>query len=344
MLGLALASGCRPTAAARGPSLAPPSAKGASATIDGIRGPVTLHSWFDLPDDPRSKELSGIAWDDATRTLWAVQDGPASIVPLLPDRDLVSWRLGRSIQLELAFPVDLEGIVLVPGAFVVASEKGPLLLEVDRRGKLRRQLALPIHYSGARDNKSLEALSISPDGKRLFTTSEGALPCDGPMPTPTTGTRVRILRMGLSGNELDEHAYLTDPLPNEQGGDYGVADLVAVSDDDVLVLERGWTRGVGNTSRIYRVNLADDASSCLSTPALAADKPVLEKVLLVDLKTLHAKHLPVPEEPQPAPLLDNYEGMACGPLLPDGRRSLILVSDDNARSEQRARIVVLSLG
>src|SRR5690349_2910048 len=50
---------------------------------------IELYSWFDLPnDDARARELSGIAWDDATHTLWGVQDESANIVPLVPDRDL----------------------------------------------------------------------------------------------------------------------------------------------------------------------------------------------------------------------------------------------------------------
>jgi hypothetical protein len=305
---------------------------------------VSLYTWFDLPGDPRSQELSGIAWDNSTRTLWAVQDGSASIVPLHPDQNFARWELGSPIQLQLPFSVDLEGIVLVPGAFIVADEQGARLVEVDGGGRFRREISLPPHFSTARANKSLEALSMTPDRKHLFTTSEGTLECDGPMPTNTTGALLRILRIGFPTGDSNEHAYLTDPLPHREGGDYGVADLVAISDEEVLVLERGWTRGVGNTARIYHVSLDDEASSCSATPALSASVAVLAKELLVDLKTLHADDLPAAEEAQPSPLLDNFEGMALGPLLPDGRSSLILVSDDNSRAEQRARIVVLALG
>jgi len=60
--------------------------------------------------------------------------------------------------------------------------------------------------------------------------------------------------------------------------------------DEVLVLERGWSRGFGNTARIYRVSLADPTTSCLAAPELAAEAPVLEKRLLVDM----AKHSGLP--------------------------------------------------
>ncbi|MDB5217159.1 MAG: hypothetical protein JWO86_5086 [Myxococcaceae bacterium] len=306
-------------------------------------GPVEVYSWFDLPDEPRSRELSGIAWDDATRTLWAVQDETANIVPLVPDAKLEKWGFGPVIVLKMSFPLDLEGIVITPDGFIVSSEKGPRVLEVDRAGKLRRDIPLPTHFSKARDNKSLESLSMSPDGRYLFTTSEAALSCDGANATTSAGTRVRILRTNRDGGEPEEHAYSTDPLPHD-GGDYGVADLAAISADDILVLERGWARGSGNTARIYRVSLADPVTSCLAKPELSADVPVLPKYLVADLAKVPANGLPASKQKQESPLLDNYEGVALGPVLPDGRQSLILVSDDNARSDQFARIVVLAVG
>jgi hypothetical protein len=314
-----------------------------SAAGKAFGGPVEVHSWFDLPDDPRSRELSGIAWDEASRTLWAVQDETANIVPLVPDHELQRWGFGLVTTLKTSFPLDLEGIVVIPDGFIVASEKGPRILEVDRQGKLRRDIPLPTHYAQARDNKSLESLSLSPDGRYLFTTTEEALTCDGERATPASGTRVRVLRMARDGSDVTEHAYVTDPLPHDTG-DYGIADLAALSNDDVLVLERGWTRGAGNTARIYRVSLEDPQTSCLAAAELSADAPMMKKSLVVDLAKVHAKGLPATRQTQAAPILDNFEGLAVGPVLADGRRSLVLVSDDNGRTDQFARIVVLAVG
>ena len=326
-----------------GPSVGPIRSTPAPAPAGELGTEVEIWSWFDLPDDPRSRELSGIAWDPSTRTLWGVQDETANIVPLVADPHLRTWSFGPVIVLRMSFPLDLEGIVVIPDGFIVASEKGPRILEVDRLGKLRRDIPLPAHFSLARENKSIESLSMSPDGRYLFTTSEWALTCDGDKPSTSTGTRVRILRTERTGGEPEEHAYVTDPLPHD-GGDYGVADLAAISSDEVLVLERGWAHGAGNTARVYRVSLGDPTSSCLMKPELAPDAPMLKKHLVVDLAKLRAKGLPASKQTQESPLLDNYEGLAIGPTLPDGRRRVILVSDDNARSDQVARIVVLAVG
>jgi hypothetical protein len=341
---LPLSTACGPSATApasspaqRPPPPAPVRPKGP------FGGPVEVYSWFDLPDDPRSRELSGIAWDGTTGTLWAVQDETANIVPLVPDAALRTWGFGPVIVLKMSFPLDLEGIVVTPTGFIVSSEKGPRVLEVDRTGKLRRDIPLPAHFSKARDNKSLESLTMSPDGAYLFTTSEAALSCDGAYATTSTGTRVRILRTNRDGGEPEEHAYATDPLPHD-GGDYGIADLAAIASDDILVLERGWARGSGNTARIYRVSLTDPITSCLARAELSQDAPVMPKRLFVDLGKIPAKGLPKAKQKQESALLDNYEGLALGPVLPDGRHSVIVVSDDNAHADQFARIVVLAVG
>ena len=68
----------------------------------------------------------------------------------------------------------------------------------------------------------------------------------------------------------------------------------------------------------YIILLLYGLSRILSFDLFVAQVP---KQLLLDLATLD---LP----------LDNYEGMALGPRLADGRRTLLLVNDDNFSSHQ----------
>ncbi|MBX3220731.1 MAG: esterase-like activity of phytase family protein [Labilithrix sp.] len=321
------------------PRAAPP-----HATPPRAARPVELWSAFDLPaDDPRSRELSGIAWDAEARVLWAVHDARPSIVALVPDRSLRTWTLGETVELAIEGPLDLEGVVVVPGGFIVCSEKGPRIVEVDRAGRFRRDLALPPRLAGARRNKSLESLTLSPSGRYLFTATETALTRDGATATRSGGARVRIVRLALDerGGEVSEHTYETDAAPHDDG-DWGVSDLAALDDTRLLVLERGWAPGYGNTVRIYETALDPRASSA-GLETLTTTSPALAKTLLVDLATLPAGGLPAPKQAQPTPLLDNYEGLALGPELPDGRATLLLVSDDNGRADQFARVLVLAL-
>ena len=41
-------------------------------------------------------------------------------------------------------------------------------------------------------------------------------------------------------------------------------------------------------------------------------------------------------------LIDNLEGMAWGPRLPDGRRTLILVADDNFNPEETTQFLAFA--
>lgn len=306
-------------------------------------GRVALWSWFDLPEDPRSRELSGITWDPATRRLYAVQDETANIVSLLPSPDLRAWSFGPTTRIQVDYAVDLEGIAAAPGGFFVCSEVGARILEVDHAGRVKRELHLPAHFAGARENKSLESLTVSPSTRVLFTTSESALDCDGLPASQTNGTRVRLVRVDRATDAITEHAYASEPAQSA-GGDYGIADLAAISDDELFVLERGWVRGVGNTVRVFRTSVTDEAAACTNTASLSDAATVVSKSLVVDLADIVAHDVPPSRQPQATNLLDNFEGMSIGPALPDGRATLILVSDDNARADQVARVVVLAFG
>ncbi len=308
------------------------------------RRSVELWSWFDLPrDDPRARELSGISWDEVNGIAWTVQDDAAGIVALTPDRGLRSWRLGERIEVDggaHSDKLDLEGLVVLPDGFLVCSEVGPRVFEIDRRGRFRREIALPPHFRDARFNKSVESLTQSPSGRFIFVTSEIALEGDGDGTSPSSGTRVRLVRIDLQSGISSEHLYITDPAPAE-GWDWGVSDLAALDDDDVLVLERGWRKDYGNAIRIYRVTL-DDQSACTPAPDISGMSASLAKWLFVDVGDLRPSRRPPVHQPEPNPLLDNFEGMGLGPRLADGRRSILLVSDDNAHRYQVARVLVLA--
>jgi hypothetical protein len=304
---------------------------------------VDLWSWFDLPSsDPRSHELSGLAWDEGARLAWSIQDDVPRIVALAPSPRLDRWQITETVEVDSGNggKLDLEGIVVTGDGFIVCSEVGPRVFEVDRQGRFRREVELPPRFKDARYNKSVESLTRSPSGRYLFMTSEVALTGDGDPPLPVSGTRVRVVRIDREGAETTEHLYVTDPAP-EEGWDWGVSDLAALGDDDLLVLERGFRRDAGNAIRIYRIRL-DARSICTGIEHLSAAQPTLTKWLFTDVGELRAEPAPPVFQTQSNPLLDNYEGLCLGPRLPDGRRSLLLVSDDNGHAVQIARVLVLA--
>jgi hypothetical protein len=110
----------------------------------------------------------------------------------------------------------------------------------------------------------------------------------------------------------------------------------------LLVLERGFIPGLGNTVRIFRVSLVGAADVTATTRLSDPGATPLKKELLVDLVNCPPGGAVAPAR-QPAPLLDNFEALALGPRLPDGRRALLLLSDDNFGADQVTRVIALAL-
>lgn len=322
----------------------------AAATDGGVEGDaaaadVELLSVFDLPRTGVTQGLSATWFDLAARRLYALQDIAASVTTLTPTDDFKSWSVGASLVLTgRPNPVwDGEGLGRTGDVFfAVTSETTPLVERFDTTGKYLGKVDVPARYAQQQPgNKGLESLSVSPSGKHLFFANEAALTTDGAFASATRGTKIRILRRDLASGADEERAYRTEPLGRGTGGDMGVSDVTAVTDDLLLVLERGYQTDFGNTVRIYRVDYAS-APDVSSRDALDDSVPALPKTLVVDLATLPSQGVTNPGK-QPNPILDNFEALALGPILPDGRHVVFVTSDDNAKATQVPRIVTLAV-
>jgi len=322
----------------------PPSASPPGLTKQPKPRPEVL-SCVDLPrDDPRSHDLSGLAWDPAAHLLYALSDRVPRIVVLAPRPDFEGYEFRPSITLEL--PVerwDGEALALADDRFlVVADETRQSVFSVDRHGRDAERVALP-WFRRARNNLGLEGLGYvhASDGRYVFAVNEEALEGDGPTSTAEHGTVVRLLRRPLDGGDDLEVAYLTDPVfADGAGGDNGVSDIAPLTRDRVLVLERAYVAGRGNSIRIYDVDLRTGHD--IRTLADASAAIPIPKQLVVDLALVKDKRCADSPQAQRRRTLENYEGLAIGPML-DGRRVLFLVSDDNSRATQTARLLALTI-
>lgn len=315
----------------------------------GGGGPVSVYGFYDLPRDlSSSHDISGLAWDAEAGILWGIRDRDNTIVALRPSPDFRSWSFAPDLTVDVGTDQwDGEGIVRTERGFFITNEFGPRIYEINLAGQIVAEMPIHARFSRIRPNLSFEALSRSPDYRYLFTANEQALETDGPVATLDAGTTVRIVRYDRNaGNQSAEYAYRTDAVfarPIGSGtGDRGVVEIVALSATDLLVMERSFVPGVGNNVRIYRVNLAG-AADVRQEENLGPHTPVLAKTLVVDLADLPDGGFPTPLQPQPNRILDNFEGMALGPRLPDGRRLLFLVSDDNSRATQTPRLLTLAI-
>ncbi|MBL8605880.1 MAG: esterase-like activity of phytase family protein [Myxococcales bacterium] len=317
----------------------------ADAGVDAGAARASVVAVFDLPRAPATQGLSSTFYDEANGFLYALSDLTPSITPIEPSKDWKTWTPRPPLDLvgRPGATWDGEGLARAGGRFVaVTVETTPLVETFDDKGTYQGVVPIPAVFAQQRaGNKGLESLAASPDGAWLFSANEQALTVDGAGPTRTEGSLVRILRLEVSSSATTQAAYRTEPLGPGTGGDMGVSELAALSPTRLLVLERGFQSDVGNTVKIFEIDLAG-AVDVSGSAALSASSPVVAKSLVVDLGTLPDTGVTHPGT-QVNKLLDNYESLSVGPTLPDGRRLLFLTSDDNAQTTQVARVLVLAV-
>jgi 3-phytase len=321
--------------------------------------------------------ISGLApANPATSALWGISDARDGGRIYQLDIQFSGGALrvipSNLVPLEMTMGIvdrDPEAIALEPnGNFLVASEGisaseprvPPSIVEYGRRGEFVRALEVRARFApepkgpqtrGVRPNAGFESLTITPNGGRLFTATETALVQDGPAATFEAGAMARILEYSESNGTYvpsREFVYPLDPLPRPAftPGFFinGLVELLALGHSTLLALERGYAeegppsdRNV-TTIRLYRVSLdgATDVSRLESLQGQSGIVPVT-KTRLLDLSEVKGL------SPALAAALDNFEGMALGPRLPDGRASLILVSDDNFNTAQRTWFLLFAI-
>lgn len=223
---------------------------------------------------------------------------------------------------------DGEGIAVTPwGDLLMASETGPSLLRFSLDGRLLQKLPVPQKFlvfprGEARANNSFEGVTFTPDGEQVIVAPQKALTTDEPLEgLEVSGEqRIRLLRYEGQGTKdlrsSGEFFYLA-------GSEGGVADIAAVSGNELLVLEHG--------NRLYRADLegARDVSDLDTLVGSEADP--LPKELIADLDEC----ADVPAE--------IYEGLALGPKLAGGGRALLLVSDDDFDDDKTTGVTALGL-
>jgi hypothetical protein len=235
---------------------------------------------------------------------------------------------------------DGEGMALEPtGEMLISSETEPSIREFSLQGQTLRTLPVPTLFlagekKGIRGNRGFESLALSPAADVLWTANERALQQDAP-DDPARPSPVRLLRYERRGADWvpgAQFVYEVEPIhrPGSRLQVRGLSDLVALPGGDLLALEREFVLGRGFTIQIYRIALAG-ATDVSGREALAGTSYVpVRKTLVYDFA--QAGFAP-----------DNLEGMAFGPRLADGSRTLVLVSDNDFSPFQKTQIVALRL-
>lgn len=311
--------------------------------------------------------LSGITYDSRKNVYYSISDDRSQKAPARFYTLKIDLSAGKLKKVDIVnvttllkadgkpFPeltVDPEGIALTKkGKFFISSEGDvdklvkPFVNQFSLTGKLLQVLPISPKIlpsakgnKGIRNNLAFESLTITPNQKYLFTATENALDQDGDVATITAGSPARILKYNLStAQPIQEFLYLTEPIAGSakisRFSANGLADLLAIDNTRLLSLERSFSLIKGHTIRLYEVSLAgaDDISKIASLKAVNINKikPAQKKLLF------NFNQLNIP--------IDNIEGLTFGQCLPNGRRSLIFVSDNNFTSLQFTQILAFSV-
>lgn len=260
--------------------------------------------------------------------------------------------------------LDPEGLARLPdGTFVISSEGTndakprvmPRIFQVDGQGKWLLDLPIPNKFlpeetgkqtKGIQNNLAFEGLAALPDGKTVFAAVEKALLQDVLINEEDKGDFIRIIKFTKLDDGFKvaaEYTYRIDPLllsdvPKEIFR--GVSEILAVSDTRILVMERGakispqnlWT----STVALYLVDLskATDVSSMEKLDTKKITSATKNKIIdfEVDLK-----------DKRKGKIVDNFEALSWGPTLPDGRKTLLVMSDNNFSKTQMTELLVFAV-
>ena len=194
--------------------------------------------------------------------------------------------------------------------------------------------------TGARFNETFEGLSFAPGGATWWIGMEGALQQDRAPAGSGQRDPVRFTELDRAGRVVRQVAYGRDPVvPGIAEGEFadsGVSEILAVSPDTLLVLERSGSRT--RADKVWRfgallfeadVSGADDVSAITALGDQPA-KPAAKR-LLYDFSRAGLPHI------------DNLEGLAFGRKLSNGHDTLVVLADDNFAATQVNQVWVFEI-
>jgi len=234
------------------------------------------------------------------------------------------------------------------GTIFMSDEYGPYIYQFAPSGKRlasirvpeKFQIAIPqakeseeiaANKSGRVTNKGMEGLAITPDGRKLVGAMQAPLIQDG----GSKGISCRLVEIDIATGASREFLY-----PLSEAG-LGLGEILAVNDTEFLVIERDSKRGKdARDKKIFRIDIANatDISDRATLPKDRGPEGVVavKKKLFLDL--LEPRHgLAGPDFPAKA------EGLAFGPDLPDGRRLLIVTTDNDFHGDQPTWIYAFAI-
>lgn len=236
----------------------------------------------------------------------------------------------------------------------ISDEYGPNIIQFDGHGHELNRLTLPARFhisqpgdtkdaenlanqNGRASNKGLEGLAISADGLSLYGLMQGPLLQDGRRDESgkVNGRNCRLIHYDLATGRTREFVYQLED------SSYGTNEILAIGDESFLVIERDSGAGAeARFRRLYRIELrgATDvaAVSALPEDQLPPEIQPVHKQLFLDFLA--------PEFGLSGPQMpEKIEGLTLGPLLPDGRTTLVVAVDNDFEAEHPTLMWVFAI-
>ena len=320
--------------------------------------------------------LSSITYDQTRDVYYTISDDQGTIDPVrfyavevdvedgsLDQGDVTFTDMTEILDLDdqpfAPGSLDPEGLVLAgPGQLYFSSEGrstatppiDPFVRRLNRQGAATAEAPVPSIFLpdangtvGVRNNLGFESLTVTPDGKTLITATEAALAQDGPAADVDQSSLARILEYRLAGRQVGaQYVYVVDPVvdvpdPADSFRVNGLVELLPIDNTGTyLAMERSFSVGKGNVVRIFEISsaMATDVSGSDDlydeATGTAADFDPVTKSLVFDFAGF-------------VDVVDNIEGMTFGPDLPDGRKTVIVVSDNNFNPGQFTQFAALAV-
>lgn len=241
--------------------------------------------------------------------------------------------------------------------FYLSDEYGPHLLEFTSAGSLVRRFDLPNRYkianpgitkqeenaaneSGRQGNRGIEGLAISQDGTKLFGIFQSPLLQDSTRHTngkqkKPKGKNCRLMELTVSDQSIREYLY---PLQNSSNK---LNEILTIEDGRFLVIERDGKPGkAAEFKKLMLVELsgASDISEIATLPAYEIP-PSIEAVSKTEFLDLLDPQFGLAGGKMP----EKLESLAFGPDLPDGRKLLLVVSDNDFETSESTWIYCFAI-
>jgi hypothetical protein len=313
--------------------------------------------------------LSGITWNDGK--LFAVSDDRGKFgAPRFYELDLkissgkVELSLGKVYRfkgISKKWILDLEGMAPLPnGDFVFSSEgdnnakprEWPRIFITSPQGDYKTELTLPDKFlpdllgeqkKGIENNRGFEGLTISPDAQNIYIMNE--VPILGDQTTKEDSSQwvrlVQFTKDKTGYKAVAEFPYLLEAHADSPRGPElmrGISEILFWKENKFITLERGArlsTRGIGYTGALYLADFQGTKDVSKVANLTEAKISSARKEKLADLESILAKNV--------KDKIDNFEGLTWGPNLPDGRKSLLVISDNNFAAKEKTQLLVFAV-